>query len=61
MADTSMRIARLSAFTAHGVARVLANATYEALIAYDPIDDAIKIKVDGGTWSPPLKDATGSR
>ncbi len=28
-------------------------ALYEVLVAVDPADQSFKIKIDGGTWSPP--------
>jgi hypothetical protein len=27
---------------------------FECLIAWDPIDEAIKVKINSGSWSPPL-------
>lgn len=36
------------------VAMALARAKYEVLVAVDTIDEAFKIKIDGGIWSPPL-------
>ena len=36
------------------IVEALQSAKYEALIATDPIDDAVKIKIDGGCWSPPM-------
>jgi hypothetical protein len=33
----------------------LKSALYEVLIAYDPIDEAIKFKIDNGSWTPPFK------
>lgn len=32
----------------------LTRAKFDVLVAVDPIDQAFKVKIDGGTWSPPL-------
>lgn len=32
----------------------LQETKYECLIAFDPTDEAFKVKIDNGIWSPPL-------
>lgn len=34
--------------------RIADGACTSLLIAVDDIDKAVKLKVDGGTWSPPM-------
>lgn len=36
------------------VADAIADARFEVLVAIDEIDQSFKVKIDGGTWSPPL-------
>lgn len=54
-ATEDMHIVDLSLDHAKMIVDALASARQQALIAYDPIDDAIKVKIDGGTWSPPFR------
>lgn len=55
-----MFVVKLTPDQAEFIAEALAEVKYELLAAYDPIDQSIKFKIDGGTWSPPFKDRTGS-
>lgn len=56
-----MFVVKLTPDQAKDIADALSRAHFEVLAAYDPIDDAVKFKIDGGTWSPPFKDRTGSQ
>ncbi len=49
-----MRVIRLELPVAEEVADALREARFEVLVAVDDIDGAFKIKIDGGTWSPPM-------
>jgi hypothetical protein len=53
-AGTSMLVITLSQADARNMAYVLNLTAYEAVVGYDPIDDAVKVKIDGGPWSPPF-------
>ena len=53
-----MRAYRLSSQERQNLADALNDARYEIIVATDDIDDAFKIKVDGGCWSPPMGEAT---
>lgn len=55
-----MFVVKLTPDQARDIAEAIARARFEVLAGYDPIDDAVKFKVDGGTWSPPFKDRTGT-
>lgn len=55
-----MRVIRLELPVAEEVADALREARFEVLVAVDDLDGAFKIKIDGGTWSPPMgEDMTG--
>jgi len=45
----------------HNLLMCLEETKHEFLIAYDSVDDAIKWKVDGGTWSPPMGEGQHDR
>ena len=49
-----MFVIKLTNNEAQEVAEALASASWEVLVAYDPIDKAFKVKIDGGIWSPPM-------
>ena len=49
-----MQVVRLELPVAEEVAQALQEARFEVLVAYDEIDGAFKVKIDGGTWSPPM-------
>lgn len=49
-----MLIVSLSPDQAADVAKALEAARFEVLVAVDLIDRAFKVKIDGGTWSPPM-------
>lgn len=49
-----MMVIKLSPSDALQVTEAMRRADYEILVAVDTIDEAFKVKVDGGTWSPPL-------
>jgi hypothetical protein len=49
-----MPIYSLSREEVRRLIEILTNSTTEVLVGTDPIDDAFKIKVDGGIWSPPM-------
>ena len=49
-----MQVIRLELPVAEEVAQALQDARFEVLVAVDDIDGAFKIKIDGGTWSPPM-------
>jgi hypothetical protein len=48
------RQVRLTAEECVPLAAELASVGSHALFAVDDIDGALKVKIDGGTWSPPL-------
>jgi hypothetical protein len=53
--DRTMRVIKLSEAETRYLRDLLANTgTREIRVAVDDIDDAFKIKVGGGVWSPPL-------
>jgi hypothetical protein len=49
-----MMVIKLSPADAEQVAGFIGHAKTEILVAVDTIDEAFKIKIDGGIWSPPL-------
>jgi hypothetical protein len=49
-----MMVIRLSDMERKQVIAALERATCDCLVAVDTIDEAFKVKVDHGTWSPPL-------
>ena len=49
-----MNIISLSREETETLIEDLQAANHEVLVATDPIDQAFKIKIDGGTWSPPM-------
>lgn len=49
-----MYVVKLTKEEAAMVAFALDHATYEVLVAYDPMDKAFKVKTDNRAWSPPL-------
>jgi hypothetical protein len=49
-----MYVVKLTNNEAQQIAEAMANASWEVLVAYDPIDDAFKVKIDGAIWSPPM-------
>jgi chaperone required for assembly of F1-ATPase len=49
-----MKVIKLTEEEADGIALHLTEGAFEWLVAFDEIDGAFKIKIDGRTWSPPL-------
>lgn len=51
-----MIIAKLSQHDCDQIAMIVANNDQwdEVLIAFDPIDQAFKFKINQGTWTPPI-------
>jgi hypothetical protein len=49
-----MMVIKLTPAECYQVTEAIRRADYEVLVAVDTIDEAFKVKVDGGTWSPPL-------
>lgn len=49
-----MLIIKLDETQAIVIGMALQEAHYEALVAFDPIDNAFKVKIDNGRWSPPM-------
>lgn len=49
-----MIIAKLTHDEKDEIIGYLTGQHYEMLIAYDPVDEAFKVKVDGHSWSRPL-------
>ncbi len=49
-----MMVIQLNELEREEVKRAVGNAKYEILVAVDPIDQAFKVKVDGGIWSRPM-------
>lgn len=55
-----MYVVKLDKPDAEAIAKALSLGTYEFLIAYDPIDEAVKVRIDGWTWSPPMGELVSS-
>jgi hypothetical protein len=49
-----MIMATLSAAEREEIAEMFKHPAWEVIIAFDPIDQAFKFKVDQGIWSPPF-------
>ena len=49
-----MYIVQIELPEAEQIADALMSARFEVLVAYDEMDEAFKVKIDGGVWSPPI-------
>jgi hypothetical protein len=49
-----MYVVQIELSEAEEIADALKSARFEVLVAYDEMDEAFKVKIDGGTWSPPM-------
>jgi hypothetical protein len=53
-----MYVIRLELADAQDIADAITSAKFEVLVSVDEIDAAFKVKIDGGSWSPPMGSPT---